>query len=131
MKVRRYRPKGQKKLIKKATFHCKTCKKESLAREILPTLDPLKSRSIKPDPSNISIAKSPEEQDKRLLKKNEKKKRKKNQNAGLTLISPKRIKTETSSTSNFQNSSDKLKSLLQKELSETTTTKSRLEKMLN
>ena len=97
----------------------------------MPTLDPLKSRSIKPDPSNISIAKSPEEQDKRLLKKNEKKKRKKNQNAGLTLVSPKSIKTETSSTSNFQNSSDKLKSLLQKELSETTTTKSRLEKMLN
>ena len=133
LKVRRYRPKGQKKLIKKATFHCKTCKKESLAREILPTLDPLKSRSIKPDPSNISIlAKSrEEEQDKKLLKKNEKKKRKKNQNAGLTLVSPKSIKTETSSTSNFQNPSDKLKSLLQKELSETTTTKSRLEKMLN
>merc|ERR1712020_567366 len=58
LKVRRYRPKGQKKLIKKATFHCKTCMKESLAREILPILDPLKSRSIKPDPSNISIAKS-------------------------------------------------------------------------
>ena len=97
----------------------------------MPTLDPLKSRSIKPDPSNISIAKSLEDQDQKLMKKNEKKKRKNNQNAGLTLISPKRIKTETSSTSNFQNSSDKLKSLLQKESSETTTTKSRLEKMLN
>ena len=128
MKVRRYRPKGQKKLIKKATFHCKTCKKESLAREILPTLDPLKSRSIKPDPSNISIAKSPEEQDQKLLKKNEKKKRKKNQNAGLISPTSLKTKTTTSSSNKFQNSSDKLKSMLQKE---STTTKSRLEKMLN
>ena len=79
--------------------------------------------------SNNIRAKSPEDEDQKLIKKNEKKKRKKNQNAGL--ISPTSLKTQSSSMSNkFQNSSDKLKSLLLKE-SESTTTKSRLEKMLN
>ena len=65
LKVRRYRTKGQKKLTKKATFHCKICKKESLPRELLPTLDPIKSKSSKSD-SNI-IAKSLEE-DQKLIK---------------------------------------------------------------
>ena len=80
--------------------------------------------------SNNIRAKSPEDEDQKLIKKNEKKKRKKNQNAGL--ISPKSLKTQTASSmsNKFQNSGDKLKSLLLKE-SESTTTKSRLEKMLN
>ena len=109
-KVRRYRPKGQKKLIKKATFQCKYCNKETLKREILPTLDTLTKKNHECTTS--------QDVEKPLSKK---KKKKRDHNAGLNIPPP------SKNSSNFLNSNAKLKSLLLE--NESVSSESRLEKM--
>ena len=126
-KVRRYRPKGQKKLVKKATFECRICHKETLKREVLPTLDTMKTQKnmefgkVKPVPSNESNQENGKK----------KKRKKKDPNAGLIIKqqpSTNSFKSSSNSVSSLISSSSKLKSLLKDE--SLPKSESRLSKML-
>ena len=124
-KVKRHRPKGQKKLKKSLVFECKTCHKVILKKEHLPTLETLKNRSAnkKPVEENVNYVK--EETIKEVVRseKPKKKKRKKDHNAGLIIPVSLQKKSTTFG------GSDKLKNLLSNESNESGK-QSRLQMML-
>ena len=122
-KVKRHRPKNQKKLKKTLVFECKICHKVIFKKEDLPTLETLKPQSTN-QKSVEAVNMIKEETRKEVLKSGKpKKKRKKDHNAGL--IIPLSLQKKSS---NF-GGSDKLKNLLSNESNESGK-QSRLQMML-
>ena len=111
LKVQRIKKTGEKRVTKKAIWHCKICKKETLQREVLPNR-PLCSMSTT---KKTQISDQKKDLQEALSKK--KSKKRKDMNAGLTIPtkSPKICK-------------DKLKNLFLNDLEDNK--ESKLEQML-